>query len=193
MVPNVAGNSHCGESCADLRGPHRPDTQSGLSNVNGNFTVALSAGGKHTPFAICAHSLYRRRTGSSAGVTQRVTRCQQTKPRQTYTNTSSCSHRPTPPRLPPMLTRFILLPLRPPLSGLDSHHCRVEVTFIHGHDRRPSPGEGVGGTEGKNKHTSSGFKSGWHGSLSVFCMHRASFYTRNFRHISFEIQPGVGQ
>lgn len=29
------------ELCVDLRGPHRPDTQPGLSSGNGNFTAAL--------------------------------------------------------------------------------------------------------------------------------------------------------
>lgn len=72
------------------------------------------------------------------------TRCQHTKPRQT--NSHSLSLRltvihppPVPPHLPPIVTRSVFLPLRPPFSGLDGHYCWGEVTFIHGHDRRPSP------------------------------------------------------
>ncbi|KAK5867068.1 hypothetical protein PBY51_011587 [Eleginops maclovinus] len=78
---------------------------------------------------------------------------------------TSCSHQTPPPCLPPMVTGSVFLPLRPPFSGLDGHHCRGEVRFINGHDQRPSPGKGVGGTGRENKHSSLGFKAG--GSFGV--------------------------
>lgn len=67
--------------------------------------------------------------------------------------TTSRSHPPLPPRLPSIVTRSVFLPLRPPFSGLDGHYCRGVVAFIHGHDRRPSPGKGAGKTGRENKHT----------------------------------------
>lgn len=90
------------------------------------------------------------------------TRCQHAKPRQTNTSHLLSLRRtvihppPVPPHLPPIVTRSVFLPLRPPFSGLDGHYCRGEVTFIHGHDRRPSPWKGVGRTGKENKHTSWG-------------------------------------
>ncbi len=126
----------------------------------------------------------RRRTGSSAGVTLRLSRCQQTKPRQTskhftstLTPTMSHSHPPPPPppppRLPPIVTRSVFLPLRPPFSGLDGHHCRGEVAFIHGHDRRPNPGKGAGGDGGEKTNTHhQALKLGATGHLASFSMPR---------------------
>lgn len=141
---------------------------------------------KYTPFAICAHSLYRRRTGSSAGVTRRGTRCQQTQTpankhfTSTLTLTTSRFAQPPPPRLPPMVTRFVFLPLRPPLSGLDGHHCRGEVAFIHGHDRRPSPGKGVGRRDGEREqtHIIRLYKLAGTGHLASFSMRPVRLSTR---------------
>lgn len=83
-------------------------------------------------------------------------RCQQTKPSPgstahfTFTLAFSLFPDRRRPCLPPMVSCFVLLSLRPPLSGLDGHHCRGESVFIHGHDRRPSPEKGEGGAGRKN-------------------------------------------
>lgn len=126
------------------------------SYPNGNFThsrVARLCAANTRLFAICAHSLYRRRTGSSTGVTRRgnpLPTSQTPANKHSHYRRAAINQPPPPP--PCLLTSdgdplclsspsaSAFWPGWPSLTG-------VEGMFIHGQDRRPSPGEGfIGGT-----------------------------------------------
>lgn len=106
---------------------------------------------KHTPLHICFN--HHRFGSSRASICEEGPLSTNQTPANSLLYFQSTTLPPPPPRLPPIVTRFVFLPLRPSLSGLDGHHYRGEVRFIHGEQRRPSPGKGAEGT-GKRANTS---------------------------------------
>lgn len=120
VVANVAGIGRRGVVC----GSRGTSASRHTANANGNFDCATSLppGLWDGNASLCTIRVYAADAQLSTD--------------QTPANTHFHSHYVArPPRLPPMVTRFVFLPLRPPPSCLDGHHCRVKVAFIHGHGR----------------------------------------------------------